>query len=175
MTKGDAVILTNDEIYKILPSLVRLPTDPAYSFPKLANTIPERFAVSAHSISPKPEYADLWIKKYGRWQHGNGNSRQHNSLGMSYAWWTLEVLGCFEEIHLSDQPDFSATPAWDESAPSVQGDIGRVGFTTFCLWAMRSRKSALWISVLSYDQEFIFESDGTWIDAIDADQEKVFA
>jgi hypothetical protein len=113
----------------------------------------------------RPEFAKLWADRYGEWDHCRGRTRDHNQLGMAYAWWALHEHAVFSEISLSDSPDIRAVMLRSKSDDSlrevctVQGDIGRCTPLAICnaLQGALSKIHDLWISVLDWRTHVVVE------------------
>ena len=80
----------------LLDQMVRFQTDLGVSSIEWMETFTERLidlptAWYLVKVPLKKEYANSWIKAYGKWNHAAGKTIEHNQLGMAYAWW-----GCSE-------------------------------------------------------------------------------
>lgn len=118
-------------------------------------------AWSLVDIPLKEEYMMLYKDKYGIWPHGTRNTGTHNNLGMAFTWYTLNKK-IFNEIELSDSPDFHATPeiegSDDLSQINISGDIGRC--TTIAIMQRLQRLENihdLWLSVLDWSTILVVE------------------
>jgi len=112
-------------------------------------------------IPLKKEYMMLYKDKYGIWFHGTRNTGTHNNLGMAFAWYMLKKR-IFNEIELSDSPDFHATSeiesSDDLSQINISGDIRRC--TTIAIMQGLQRLENIYdlcLSVLDWSTILVIE------------------
>jgi len=98
------------------------------------------------------DWADLYEDKYGKWNHSNGYTLQHNRLGESWAWWAIEHAG-FKNVTLTDSPDIRA----DIDSRRLIGDVGQCTYMAWMDGAGCLGFHDLWVSVLDYDTQVIIE------------------
>jgi hypothetical protein len=111
----------------------------------------------------KEEYATLWEHKYGQWSHGSGNTKEHNKLGMAYAWWTLHEVGGLDEIVLQDSPDIRGrmqVPEGMHESPmtvEVYGDIGKCSPMAMINGLQILNFHDVWISVIDWHTQVFIQ------------------
>ncbi len=111
----------------------------------------------------KEEFADLWVEKYRKWEHGSGNAKDHNKLGMAYAWWALHKVEGLSDIELSDSPDFFGSMPLilgkhkSSAKSNVRGDIGKCTPTAIFNGLMVLDIHDVWISVIDWETQIFLQ------------------